>query len=108
MLRRNNGFWPRELNDYESVRDSVEFDQILVSLTGTSNADANSVYAQHVYHKVDVNIGYRFVNALYRDPSDGNLRVDAKLINDVHEQAGGGGEPFRELDGSYFQDMLVL
>jgi len=42
---------------------------------------------------VDINIGYQFVNILYRDESDGSLGVDTDLINDVREQHGGGGEP---------------
>lgn len=41
---------------------------------------------------VDINIGYQFVNILYRD-SSGSLGVDTDLINDVREQNGGGGEP---------------
>lgn len=41
---------------------------------------------------MDVNIGYQFVNILYRD-NDGSLGVDIDLINDVREQQGGGGEP---------------
>ena len=108
MVERNKGFWPRELNNYESIRASIEFDQILVSLSGTSNADANSVYAQHVYSMVDLNVGYRFVNALYRDPRDGRLLVDQTLINDVMEQAGGGGEPLHYFDADAFREMLVL
>ncbi|CAB9512074.1 expressed unknown protein [Seminavis robusta] len=108
LLRKNHGYWPKELNNYESIRASIDFDQILVSLSGTSNADANSVYAQHVYNMIDVNVGYRFVNALYRDPNDGSLRVDQTLINDVMEQAGGGGEPFQDFDEENFREMLVL
>jgi hypothetical protein len=41
---------------------------------------------------VDLNIGYQFVNILYRE-SDGSLGVDVAIINDVREQDGGGGEP---------------
>ena len=108
MLERNRGCWPKELNNYESIRASIEFDQILVSLSGTSNADANSVYAQHVYSMVDLNVGYRFVNALYREPKDGRLLVDQTLINDVMEQAGGGGEPLHYFDADAFREMLVL
>ena len=40
---------------------------------------------------VDVNIGYQFVNILYRN-NDGSLGVDVDLVNDVREQHGGGGE----------------
>ena len=93
MVRQNRGFWPRQLNNYELVRKSIYFDQILVSLSGTSNADANAVYAQKAYAFVDVCVGYRFVNQLYRDKNDGSLRVDTGLVSDVTEQAGGGGEP---------------
>lgn len=108
MLRQNNGYWPKELNNYESIRASIGFDQILVGVSGTSNADANSVYAHHVYHMVDVNVGYRFVDALYRDHRDGSLRVDQSLINDVTEQEGGGGEPLQQFDGSIYQEIMML
>lgn len=47
---------------------------------------------------VDVNIGYQFVNILYRDSADSTLGVDIDLINDVREQDGGGGEPLMEED----------
>jgi hypothetical protein len=46
LLRENGGFWPAALNHHAAVRASIHFDQIIVSLSGTSNADANSVYAQ--------------------------------------------------------------
>jgi hypothetical protein len=108
MVKENNGWWPKELNSHEGVRAAVHFDKILVSMSGTSNADANSVYAQKVYDFIDVNVGYRFVNPLYRDLDDGSLRVDTSLINDVSEQAGGGGEPFTNDDGENQHDMLVL
>jgi hypothetical protein len=108
LLRQHNGYWPKELNNYESIRASIGFDQILVSVSGTSNADANSVYAHHVYHMVDVNVGYRFVDALYRDHRSGSLRVDQSLINDVIEQDGGGGEPLNQFDGSNYQEIMVL
>jgi hypothetical protein len=51
------------------------------------------------HHKIvqsdyfDVNIGYQFVNVLYRDQYDRSVGVDIDLINDVCEQNGGGGEP---------------
>jgi hypothetical protein len=81
------------LNSYEAVRRSLDFNQILVSLNGVSNVSAADVYAQKIYDIVDVNIGYQFVNVLYRDAKDGTLKVDTTLINDVREQKGGGGEP---------------
>ena len=93
QIRRNNGYWPAKLNNYESVRESIQFNQILVSLNGVSNVSASDVYAQKIYDFVDINIGYQFVNLLYKD-SDGTLKVDTDLINDVRQQRGpDSGEP---------------
>jgi len=91
LVRRNGGFWPENYNSYEGVHESLAFGQILVSLNGVSNVSASDVYAQKIYDFVDVNVGYQFVNLLYRDGDV--LKVDTDLINDVKEQNGGGGEP---------------
>ena len=107
-VRENNGFWPAELNNYAAVRASVHFDQILVSLSGTANADANNVYAQKVYDYVDMNVGYRFANVIYRNPRDGSLHVDLTIINDVLEQVGGGAEPLTGAGEKAISDMLIL
>jgi hypothetical protein len=106
-IRLNNGFWPKELNDAESVRACLNLDQILVSFSGTSNADANSVYAQKVYDFHDISIGYRFVNMMHHD-HDGSLKVDLTAISDVVEQLGGGGEPLEASQPRVFSEMLVL
>eukprot|EP00547_Thalassionema_nitzschioides_P006460 CAMPEP_0194202110 /NCGR_PEP_ID=MMETSP0156-20130528/2215_1 /TAXON_ID=33649 /ORGANISM="Thalassionema nitzschioides, Strain L26-B" /LENGTH=541 /DNA_ID=CAMNT_0038927503 /DNA_START=23 /DNA_END=1644 /DNA_ORIENTATION=- len=90
-IRRCGGYWPESYNSYEGVHESLAFGQILVSLNGVSNVSASDVYAQKIYDFVDVNVGYQFVNLLYRD--NGVLKVDSDLINDVKEQNGGGGEP---------------
>jgi hypothetical protein len=93
QIRRNNGYWPERLNNYQSVHDSLQFNQILVSLNGVSNVSASDVYAQKIYDFVDINVGYQFVNLLYKD-QDGVLKVDTDLINDVREQRGpNSGEP---------------
>ena len=91
LIKLNNGHWPHILNNPEGVRASVQFDQILVSMSGTSSAECKSVYAQKVYDYEDICVGYKFVNMLYRD-NRGCLHVDATLLNDVVEQNGGGGE----------------
>ena len=92
QIRKHKGYWPTRLNNYEGIRDSLQFNQILVSLNGVSYVSASDVYAQKIYDFVDINIGYQFVNILYKD-SDGALKVDTDLLNDVREQRGGGGEP---------------
>ena len=88
LVRLNGGHWPHELNSAKAVRASFHFDQILVSLSGTSNVDANSVYAQKVYDFVDVCVGYSFCNMLFRH-DDGTIGIDEQLLNDVKEQEGG-------------------
>jgi hypothetical protein len=93
QIHRNGGFWPERLNNYKAVRESLHFNQILVSLNGVSNVSACDVYSQKIYDFVDINVGYQFVNVLYKDESNGTLKVDTDLINDVREQNGGGGEP---------------
>jgi len=55
----------------------------------------DSILSSFLVFCSDVNVGYQFVNLLYRD-SDGQLGVDVDLINDVREQTGGGGEPLIE------------
>lgn len=111
MIRMNGGRWPKELNNASAVRACVKFDQILVSLSGTSNADANTVYAQKIYDFSNVVVGYRFCNILYREV-DGSLGVDVNLLNDVVEQAGGGGEELDERMRFSFRqskvDILIL
>jgi hypothetical protein len=47
-LRRNGGRWPKELNNAEAIRNNLQFNQILVSLTGVSNISACDVYAQKI------------------------------------------------------------
>ena len=112
LIRFNNGHWPNELNNANALRASISFDQILVSFSGTSNVDANSVYSQKSYGFDDLCVGYAFVNMLYRE-RDGSIGVDHRLLNDVNEQSGGGGEELnlREsalLHSRVSSDILIL
>lgn len=91
LVRKNGGHWPCELNSPEKVRESLQFNQILVSLNGILNVSGSDVYAQKTYSWVDLAVGYHFVNLLYKGQDD-NIKVDLDLINDVREQRGGGGE----------------
>jgi len=87
------GYWPADMNNYQSIKKSIHFRHILVCISGTSNANATSVYAQKVYDLVDVNVGYRFVPMNYHT-DDGLLTTDPYLLNAVYRQRGGGAEPF--------------
>ena len=101
MIQDNNGFWPESLNGYESIRSNLRFNDIVVSFSGTTNVSGASVFAQHVYDYVDVNIGYAFANVLALE--NGKMTVDAELLNDVTEQKGGGAEPFSSVHGATMQ-----
>jgi hypothetical protein len=90
-IKRRGGMWPEHLNNYQGIKNSLNFDQILVSLHGVSNLSASCVYAQKIYEDFNVYVGYEFVNLLYRD--EDNIKIHTNLINDVREQYGGGGEP---------------
>lgn len=78
LIRLNMGKWLEELNSAKMVRKVLKFDQLIVSLSGTSNVDSNSVYAQKVYNYGDVCVGYRFCHAMYHDNS-GCLAVDPAM-----------------------------
>lgn len=93
MVQLNQGNWPEQLNSHARIRESIHFDQILVTFSGISNVDANAVYEQKSYDMRDVYIGYRFASQIYRNHKDGTLKMDPGLINDITEQDGGGGEP---------------
>ena len=66
---------------------------IIVSFSGTANVSGSSVYAQKVYDYAETNVGYTFANVL--TVQNGQMVVDAELLNDVKEQIGGGGELLR-------------
>jgi len=93
-IKLNGGYWPSTMNNYHSIKNSLKFKHILVSLSGTSNASAAKVYAQKVYDSVDVNVGYHFVPMNYK-LDDGSLKTDMYLLNAVYQQRGGGAEPFQ-------------
>jgi hypothetical protein len=88
MLRRSSK-WSRWL-----VVSEVSFPAFPTdSYSSCRNDLTYAAHARFSYSDfVDVNVGYQFVNILYRN-SDGSIGVDTDLINDVREQNGGGGEP---------------
>lgn len=87
------GYWPKEWNNFKSIKKCIQFRHILVCVSGTANANAASVYAQKVYDLVDVNVGYKFVPMNYHT-DEGELQTDPYLLNAVYPQRGGGAEPF--------------
>jgi len=96
-ISENGEYWPPYLNDADSLRECIQFSQIFVSVSGISVVCADSVYAQHLYNYMDMNIGYQFVPILYTSDSL-DIKVDFDTLNDVVEQEGGGGENFYDDD----------
>jgi hypothetical protein len=92
MIQANDGYWPHELNDAKSVRDSIHFDELIIRMTGLSNADANTVFTHTIYDFHDLRVGYQFTHMLYRSTNDGSLQADTSLLSKIIEQDGGGGE----------------
>ena len=97
MIVQNGGNWPAELNNHESIREHVHFEELVVSLAGTSNVSGSSVYAQKIYDYEHLNVGYSFAPILALNDA-GLLVVDHRLLNDVREQSGGGGEPIQKIN----------
>jgi hypothetical protein len=48
QIRKNGNRWPQKMNNARDIRDSLYFNQVLVSLTGVSNISACDVYAQKI------------------------------------------------------------
>lgn len=100
MVQANNGYWPHELNDAKSVRDAIQFDELIIRMTGLSNADANTVFSHTVFDFNDLRVGYQFTHMLYRSARDNSLRADTSLLSSVVEQEGGGGELLQSSDNN--------
>jgi hypothetical protein len=73
LVKRNSGYWPKELNNHHGVRAAISFDQIVVNLSATSNAGGNSVYALKIYDRSDMFVGYQHVSV--RDKKTCRLSV---------------------------------
>uniref|UniRef100_A0A7S2KDQ0 Potassium channel domain-containing protein n=1 Tax=Leptocylindrus danicus TaxID=163516 RepID=A0A7S2KDQ0_9STRA len=101
LIRCNQGYWPAALNDYRSIRKSLRrFNEIIVSLSGTSNDSADNVYARKLYKYGDICIGWQFADILYYDDHEQSVKVDLNLANDVLEQGDGEGEPLNVVSDS--------
>lgn len=86
------GQWPAEACTPEFIRENLHFDQLIVSLSGTSIASGCKVYGLHVYEYEHLHIGYRFSSILDYG-QDGRLLVDLKRVDEIREQRGGIAEP---------------
>ena len=91
-IKELNGNWPENLNNYRSIRQSMQpFDELIVTLNGTCNGQ--NVSAMKVYTPLDIIIGYKFVQMEKFDESAKRVTVDMDLMNNVVKQECGGAEP---------------
>lgn len=85
-IRENRG-WPKEKNNWRTIREHLDFYQIIVSVNGVSRMNNAHVYSQKIYDSVDVVIGYQFVHLLTKDEKD-NVKLLTEYLNDVIKQRG--------------------
>jgi len=79
----NAGFWPREWTKPDKLRSCLNFEELIVTLTGISNISASTVHAYKTYRFGDLLVGYEFAPLLYRTLGSSLLKVDMRLLNDV-------------------------
>lgn len=99
-IRQNDGYWPSDLNDPDSIRFHLRFSSVIITMTGISSISAESVQISKRYYHHDVVIGYQFAPLLYKTADTDKLRVDMTLINDVVEQQWNVGEALSEKEVS--------
>lgn len=95
MIEKNNGKWPVALNNAASIREQLNFEEMLITLEGTSDISKSSVISHKEYKHTEGKIGWQFIGMTFKD-GDKDTRVRFDLLNDLVEQKGGGGE---RLDG---------
>ncbi len=86
-LSKRQGLWPKSLCTAAMIKKSLDFNQIIVSITGVSNVTGSEVYAHHIYDFNDVIVGYEFVDILLQENS-GAIKVDMGGLHCVVGQFG--------------------
>ena len=87
-VEENGGHWPSELNNHDDVKNSIDFDQFLVSFRGLSKATGNEVYGHHVYRMDDINVGMQFKSILVQN-ENGSIGIEPDYIDELKLQHGG-------------------
>jgi hypothetical protein len=83
-ILNNGGYWPPSLDTEEDIKDSIDFDQILVSFKGSSQSTGNDVYHNHVYKLDDLHVGFEFQSMLVN--VNGVMGVDDDKIDNIKPQ----------------------
>ncbi len=80
-----DGMWPSNLNTEDGVKESIDFDQLLVSFKGMSKATGTDVYAHKVYKMDNLEFGRKFESILQRK-SNGGIGVISDDIDKTKPQ----------------------
>jgi hypothetical protein len=101
MIKESRGMWPAEACNYQFIRENVHFQQLIVSLSGTTCVQGCNVYGLHVYEYPNLHVGYAFAPVLEMGP-DGKLKVDLERTDNIQVQRGGGEEPL-----NYYEERIT-
>ena len=95
--------WPSHLNSAKGVRDSLEpFENLVVSLSATSNSSAMQVYGHEVYDfKSSIVVGYEHADVAYVEGDTKLVGIDFELIDDIVEAGEGLGEDLSNFHSQY-------
>lgn len=85
-IANNHGYWPKNCNSAEKIKENLVFKEIILSFGGISKHISSEVRAQKVYNLCDVVIGYEFVRMIKKVGE--SIKVFPELLNDVTEQSG--------------------
>mmetsp|Transcript_8269 Transcript_8269/g.15478 ORF Transcript_8269/g.15478 Transcript_8269/m.15478 type:complete len:546 (-) Transcript_8269:135-1772(-) len=93
-----NGSWPEEwLVKPEKIRRKLDFQSLVITVSGISNISACTVHAYKRYKFQDVIIGFDFAPLVYENEELNKLEVDMSLTHDVREQHKGSGEDLKNV-----------
>ena len=80
----NGGFWPPHMTHLQDLKDSIKFDNFMVSFTGLSNTTFGEVFKQKVYTPNDLLYGYSF-KSIFVKKADGSIGVLSDEIDRVRD-----------------------
>lgn len=81
---KENGGWDSKDFTNEALRKSLNFYEIVVSINGVSRQTESHVYAQKIYDRSDVVVGFQFVNIL--EKKGGSVKVKSEYLDHIVKQ----------------------
>jgi hypothetical protein len=81
---KENGGWDSKDFTNEALRKSLNFYEIVVSINGVSRQTVSHVYAQKIYDRSDIFVGFQFVNIL--EKKGGPVKVISEYLDHIIKQ----------------------